>query len=316
MTTLYHIMYLAADTGRMGRLPDLGIINAGGVAGPSFVVDGKPLMFADGTATDGSGTPALNVSLQGAYDGGSTAQIDLTAGRTLVINALNGKQLQVDPATGRVRITGDLEVLGSSTVIEGTVSNVDQINIAPPNQTTVGLRIEPLVAGPMLANLVEVRPGVSEAAVFVIDGAGVTSARELSVATDLTVGGLINGVDLVALSSSFTAHVSAPSAHSASAISAVGPFTNIVGSNVEDLLVSIDGQLAAVGSSSGYAHTQAVASTTWTVAHGASTTRVTAAIYDSTGEQVIPDSLRILDGDTVQVTFASPQAGTAILTLF
>lgn len=46
---------LIPELGEQGLLPDGGIINAGGIAGPHFTVSGKPLIFADGTATDGSG---------------------------------------------------------------------------------------------------------------------------------------------------------------------------------------------------------------------------------------------------------------------
>lgn len=43
------------ELGEQGRLPAGGIINAGGVGGPNFTVGGKALIFADGTASDGSG---------------------------------------------------------------------------------------------------------------------------------------------------------------------------------------------------------------------------------------------------------------------
>lgn len=43
------------ELGEQARLPAGGIINAGGVEGPNFTVAGKALIFADGTATDGSG---------------------------------------------------------------------------------------------------------------------------------------------------------------------------------------------------------------------------------------------------------------------
>lgn len=49
--------------GEMGRLPDGGIINAGGVQGPFFTIDGKAVILADGTASDGSGTV---ISVEGA----------------------------------------------------------------------------------------------------------------------------------------------------------------------------------------------------------------------------------------------------------
>jgi hypothetical protein len=43
------------ELGEQGRLPDGGLINAGGVEGPNFTVGGKAIILADGTASDGSG---------------------------------------------------------------------------------------------------------------------------------------------------------------------------------------------------------------------------------------------------------------------
>lgn len=55
MTTVFKPAVVIEELGEMGRLPDGGHINAGGVAGPNFTVGGKALIFADGTASDGSG---------------------------------------------------------------------------------------------------------------------------------------------------------------------------------------------------------------------------------------------------------------------
>lgn len=46
---------LIPELGEQGLLADGATINAGGIAGPHFHVAGKALIFADGTATDGSG---------------------------------------------------------------------------------------------------------------------------------------------------------------------------------------------------------------------------------------------------------------------
>jgi hypothetical protein len=55
MTTVVHKpAVVVEDLGEFGRLPDGGIINAGGVSG-HFTVDGKAVILADGTASDGSG---------------------------------------------------------------------------------------------------------------------------------------------------------------------------------------------------------------------------------------------------------------------
>ena len=55
MTVIHKPAIVIAELGELGRLPDGGIINAGGVGGPHFTIDGKAVILADGTASDGSG---------------------------------------------------------------------------------------------------------------------------------------------------------------------------------------------------------------------------------------------------------------------
>lgn len=77
------------------------------------------------------------------------------------------------------------------------------------------------------------------------------------------------------------------------------------------------GQVIVVGGSvTGYEHTQAVASTLWTVVHNKNSRKVQATIWDSTDEMVYPDSVKIIDLNTLSVTFNTPQEGRAILLLF
>jgi hypothetical protein len=54
-TPINRLIKYFEETGETGLLPDGGIINAGGVAGPKFTVGGKGVIFTDGTGSDGSG---------------------------------------------------------------------------------------------------------------------------------------------------------------------------------------------------------------------------------------------------------------------
>jgi hypothetical protein len=302
-------------SGELYRLADGDIVNIGGTGGPTFYVDGKPLLFADGTPTDGSSGSVISVSLQDSYDHSSApAQINLSAGKNFVLNALNSKQLIFDAATGKVIITGDLEVMGDSTIIEGTVSNLDQLNIAPPNNLTTALNIEPrpgVMLGTDLVNIKLVNGGSS---VFTIDQNGDTFLK------NLTISGTLNGVNLNAFIASVNDHLttSATAKHEAAEISVSGPFTNIVGDDVEEALQSIDASLQAMGGGTvrTYAHVQASASLTWIVIHNQASLNPTVTVYDTTGEQVWPDEVQIIDPNVLNVTFVSPQAGKALILLF
>lgn len=315
----FKILYLHEGTGELGRLPDGGIVNIGGVAGTSFTVGGKPLMFADGTSTGGGGSGGITVNLQAAYDGGS-GTINLSAGKDFIISALNQKIFEVDAETGRVTITGDLTVLGSSTVVEGTLANVDQVSINPPNGTTSGLLIEPLAGFTMSTDLVRIRTQHGGAPVFTIDAAGTTFVRQL------TVGTTINGIDLGQFFAAFQQHIDGLNTikHKAEEISVKGPLTNLSGANVQQVIESIDQKIGSGGGNTGggtsniktHEHVQDEASQFWFITHNQQSMRPTVTIYDETFTQTFADEVKVIDPNTVRVTFSSPQAGRAIILLF
>lgn len=315
MSTVYRVAYLNSHLGELGRLPDNAIVNIGGTSSPTFTVGGRPLMFADGTSTGpGSNT---GFSLQAAYNNGSDGNINLTAGKHFILTALNTQIFAVDANTGKVTITGDLEVRGSSTVVEGTIANVDQIQIAPPTSTTPGLLIEPQLGVTLSTNLVTFKTQFGGPAVFNITGAGVTEVRTLTVGDNLTVGGTINGINLSSFYSAFQAHVSTPGVkHTAGDISTAGPFTTIGSGSVEQVLSNIDGLLSASATIRAYRHNQSTAALIWTIPHNKNSDSVTTTIYDSTGEQIWADRVRIVDANTIEISFNTAITGYAVLLVF
>lgn len=114
--TIFRLLYLDPGSGEAALLQDGDIVNIGGAVGPSFFVDGRPLLYADGTATDGSNTPALQLTLQGAYD--------FSPGPTATITLLTGKDLAIisDNTTFAINsITGNVS-LGTATLSAAQVS--------------------------------------------------------------------------------------------------------------------------------------------------------------------------------------------------
>lgn len=109
---IYKLLYLNQQTGEHGLFPDWGISNIGGTSSPTFSVNGKALLFSDGTSTDGLGS-ALFLTLQGAYNTSSTGEIALSTGKPFSIKALNLNTFSVNPSNGNVTISGDLTVQGS-----------------------------------------------------------------------------------------------------------------------------------------------------------------------------------------------------------
>lgn len=68
MTAIHKPVIHIEELGELGRLPDGGIINAGGTSGPHFTIDGKAVILADGTASDGSGQ-VISVSVGAQVQG-------------------------------------------------------------------------------------------------------------------------------------------------------------------------------------------------------------------------------------------------------
>lgn len=68
--------------------------------------------------------------------------------------------------------------------------------------------------------------------------------------------------------------------------------------------------------SPGFLYVRTVASTTWNILHNSASEQLICQVYDITGEFILPNSITIIDGNNVQITFAAPQAGKAHLLFF
>lgn len=128
--------------------------------------------------------------LQRAYDqtspdGEGDAVIKLTTGKDLKIEDDDQSTIyfKVDSETGKVTITGDLEVTGVTTTIESTVSSGDHWNISPSAGTTSALIIEPDVGVTMASDLVNYKVVNGGSSVFRIteDGSVLADGRDIAV---------------------------------------------------------------------------------------------------------------------------------------
>lgn len=63
-----------------------------------------------------------------------------------------------------------------------------------------------------------------------------------------------------------------------------------------------------------YTHDQTTPATTWTINHGLSTDDVTITIYDATGLWMLPNTVQIVDDNSVTVTFLTSETGKAVIT--
>jgi hypothetical protein len=319
MSNLVSKPIVLESDGVMGQLPDGALINAGGTASPTFTVAGRGLLFSDGTSTAGGSGSAI--SLQSAYFNSPTvngaASIQLTTGKNFLItdSVGDGNYFQVDAATGQVTVFGNLVVHGASTIIDTVVQRTDHWQIAPSNPTQTALYIEPVAGVFPTVDMVNIKVANAGPTVFKIDLAGNTTITQ-----NLTVGGLINGVNLPQLAANFQHHLNGDPGFRHTALQVdVTPIAGLQAVNVQQALENINSSVVNLQSgintstTRGYEYNQLVTSTSWTIVHNLNTRRVQVSLYDSLWEQIIPESTKIIDQNTVRVSFLTAQAGRAMV---
>lgn len=135
---------------------------------------------------------------------------------------------------------------------------------------------------------------------------------------DLLIGGSLNGVSIESLIDHINS-LTSPAKHTAEQVSFNDAgLINVVGSTVQAAIESIDSQLSIlnVGNVIGFEYVQASPSTSWNIVHSSASTKVQVQVWDEDNSMVLPDAVTIVDGNTVSITFSSPQAGRAILMAF
>jgi hypothetical protein len=166
---------------------------------------------------------------------------------------------------------------------------------------------------------VTIRKSFGGAPVFRVDANG-----NLILTQNLTVGGLINGVDIADLRSDVDNHAAGAAGfrHMADEVD-IDPIASIpLATNVQQALVDINSKVDAIvgggggGTVYGYEHIQNSPATIWTAVHNGGSFRTQVTIYDTNWEQVLPEDVKVIDNNTVRVTFASAMAGRAMILLF
>lgn len=316
--SVFKPIYLGTD-GILAQLADGSIINIGGVIGPTFTVGGRGLLFDDGTSTGGNGGITLQSVYDASFDSNGDAKIKLITGRDLVIadDTDDGIFFKIDSETGKVTITGDLEILGNAVQIDTIVQDSDHWLISPKAGTTTALKIEPDVGVTPVVDLITVRRLFGQPSVFRIDSNGnLIATQNADVGGDLNVGGLINGIDLVQLKDDLEDHFNGTNHRHLATQVDIDEIETLPGAtNVQEALEQLDTKVTT-GGVSGYEHVQSVAATTWVVSHNKNTRRVIPAIYDDDYQLMIPDTVKLLDTNTAVIIFSSAITGRAMLSFF
>lgn len=101
-------------------------------------------------------------------------------------------------------------------------------------------------------------------------------------------------------------------------------FTNLVpvlidrttGKYVATTIDPASGQLADNEYKAGYTYPQSTAATTWVVHHNRKSIRFVAQVFDTASNMVMPESIKPLSSDIIEIKFAAPQAGFVNIVFF
>lgn len=327
MSDIRKIIYIG-DDGVQARTVSGDITNIGGTNHATFTVDGKGLLFEDGSSTSGNPSSSGAFSLQSAYnsssDNNGNASIKLAAGKDFVIYDDNNNAIffKIQSTTGDVTITGNLTVLGDATIIRSTSEVTDHWAISPVSGSTVALSIEPVLNSVVTADLVNIKNINGGSPVFRVDATGKTILKTTQVNGNLTIIGTINGVDIVDLKNEVYDHLTSASfpKHLASQISVSTIASIPTAVNVQEALIQLANKIANITLNAdvvtGLEFTQVIPDTVWTITHNQNTKRIQFTVYDENDEWILPDRFQFIDSNTVHVNFGRLTAGRVILMLF
>jgi hypothetical protein len=331
MTIVQKLIYIGSD-GYQSVTQNGDITNIGGTISSTFTVGGKALLFADGTNSGGTGSSTSGLNFQTVYnatsDTNNQASFILSPGKDFIIyDSTSAHLFSVQSTSGNVTVTGNLTVLGTAIFSNSSTDIADHWTISPALATQTALFIQPPAGITPSIDIVDIAIANGASPVFKINATGTTILKTLQVSGNITVAGTINGVDIVALSNEVYDHINVISypKHLASEIS-ITPITDIPGvNNVQDALGQIATQVSTLitqvnnvtsGEAKGFEYVQSNPASNWTIYHNMNTTRIQFTLYDSNGNWFLPNSFKIVDNMSVQVTFGVQTTGTIILMLF
>lgn len=190
-------------SGQYRRLPANSIIDIAGVTSPNFTVDGRAIMFADGSASDGSGAIDFQTVYYHTQPVDGAAKFLLQPGKDFAIcDAAGNSFVTVDAETGKITIHGEMAVISSIVKFTGSYQEFDHLNVLSNDGQKTSLLIEPKPGVVFQTDPVRIKSSSSGPIDFSINTQGQTYIRDLIV--DNIDANLIDGVDF----NSFTLHLS------------------------------------------------------------------------------------------------------------
>lgn len=97
-------------------------------------------------------------------------------------------------------------------------------------------------------------------------------------------------------------------------------FTNLVPLQIDKetgkVVASHHGVPFSLGGAIGYIHEQTTTELIWTITHNVGSIMLLPQVFDIDYNIIVPDNIKVIDINTVEVTFASPQDGFVHIIFF
>ena len=339
------LLFRNPTTGLLTQTNKNVVVEIGAIDSNIFEINGQSVILADGTLSRGGGAAVDAINLQKAYDNTDVAdhaEIEVIAGKNIrFINSDDGTYFIYEPETGSLKISGDLEVGGSTSVVDNVITNYDTLSITPSLPGVVGLIIEPDPGVTPIAPLMRVKRLNGGTDVFAVLADGTVVVKDISVSGNITITGNINNIDIDTLKTTLNNHIVVSSnKHIASEINIVsGSYSASGVTQVQQAITSLDGRVTSNSSlitslntrvagvesqlaiadgttlTTGYEYEQSPSSNTWTITHNKNNKKVIVQVFDEDDNVVIPQNISATE-NVLYIEFATTQAGTARIVFF
>ena len=137
---------------------------------------------------------------------------------------------------------------------------------------------------------------------------------------NVSITGLLNGINFDGLVQNVSTHttVSTSSKHTAAEISVTPVSASPTSTNVQEILDQLQNIIYSLSGNAGFGieHIQQIPATVWTVNHNKNTKKVHWTLWDEDDESIMPDKVLLLNNNTLEVYFGSPQVGRIVLMTF
>jgi hypothetical protein len=133
---------------------------------------------------------------------------------------------------------------------------------------------------------------------------------------NITLTGLLNGINFQSVIDHLNYSLAPKHAATEVTITPIATLPNA--NNVQEALQQLsDWQANDVNVDvQGYEHIQLSAAIVWHISHLKNSKRIQWSLWDENDESILPDSVKIINSNSIQVNFNTPQAGRIILMTF